>query len=329
MHVWRVLVAASLALFCADGSRTAAGPVRYRSQSRTISGGLQEVYTFIDDGEVDDEVVSGGVSRSAPDFADWDDSLEFQLEPEQVPDPAVGSGSVFVSQRSSLRDAGISAAGSFDAFTATVDGAYSAEALVDVTFELDEARDYDMSYAVTVDGSARRTTSTRLVALDDGETVFEVLSNIEFDVPTGEFRGTLAPGRYRFLFDHHAGSDVGTQGPYEFELALNPAATTPIPLPPAVWAAAGACVLPLLLHCRFNRHGEGGRLGCRAPSETFDAKPSTFTLATNRVRQADFWRQRSLRHARPGPHHRQVIFRLFTFGKYDLCVAQEIPLGGG
>jgi hypothetical protein len=254
MRVWRVLVAAFLGVLCADISRTAAGPVRYLSQSRTIGGGLREVYFVGDISDPERVMVEGGVSRSAPDFGDWDDSITFQFEPEQVPLPTVGSGRVFVSQRSSLRDAGISADGSFDAHTATVDGAQSAATLVDVTFELDEARDYDFAYDAVIDGSARRTTNTSLTAMDDGETVFEVVSNIEFDVPTGHFSGTLAPGRYRFVFDHHAGSDVGTQGPYSFDLALNPTGTTPIPLPPAVWAAAAACVLPLWYHRRFNRN---------------------------------------------------------------------------
>jgi hypothetical protein len=219
------------------GAAAAAGPVQYLSQSRTIGGSLREHYVFSIDGNPADPVdVFNDGSKAAPDFGNWDDSVTVHV----VPPPGaegLGTGESFASQRSSLRDAGISAAGDLAGNTSTNDGAYGVSAGVDVTFALDTPRAYDLTYTVQADFFAHRRTTFTLSALDTGATVFEELPDFSReDELSGRRTGTLAPGRYRFLFTQEAGGDTGTNGPYSFDLALTPSRPTAIPLPPAVWA---------------------------------------------------------------------------------------------
>src|SRR5688500_8996313 len=108
------------AVLLAAAGQARAGPVQYLTQSRAVVGDLLEDYQVIGEGTVHERA---GDSAHAPDFSDFDGAITVEIDPpeDQSTGPE-GSGRVTASQRSSLRDAGVSAEGFLSAFSVTFGG---------------------------------------------------------------------------------------------------------------------------------------------------------------------------------------------------------------
>jgi hypothetical protein len=242
------LIAAAL---LADAAGTLAGPVRYLSQDRFVSGELDEEYHVIGDPPV--RFRDSDFAR-APDFTDFDGSIDVEVVPP--PDQLVphGSGRVTATQRSTLSDAGMSAAGFLSGFVATSNGEYVAESEFVVTFELDAPLTYDLSFSVARQPDAGGQTRVLLQSLDGVTTLFEEDLDFGAGSPvTGGRAGTLAPGSYRFGFTHHVGPGIEASGDYAVDLALTADGPDPTPifLPPA--ALPGLATLGGIVALRVRR----------------------------------------------------------------------------
>jgi uncharacterized delta-60 repeat protein len=197
-----------------------AAVVSYLSQSRRVDAYMTEWY-WVEDPDTGSshetmEVAQG--STSAPDFGDWDRTLDIRV----TPPPGMEGGETKVSQRSRLTDAGIFVDGDADTFNATDAGGYQFDSDVDVTFELSRPRSYALSYDVSAQELANRRTTITLTRVG-GETVFQETAPFsDTEHATGSRTGTLPPGRYRYVFHHEANSDISTLGPYSAQLLLNP-----------------------------------------------------------------------------------------------------------
>jgi hypothetical protein len=198
--------------------RPSQGAVTYLIQARRIGAGLNERYDIMDPdtGDIDRVTESGGDGRSAPDFGDFDGSVDVQV----TPPPGWTSGRASGTQHSRLAADGIFVSGEFDGHTATDFGGYGIESDLDVTFDLLQPRDYVLTYSISADTSANPVRSMTLTEVVGGATVFAEVP-IREQTATGTRSGTLAPGRYRFVFHHSVGGDVGSGGPYSVELALH------------------------------------------------------------------------------------------------------------
>ena len=217
-----------------------AGPVVYTSQTRSIEATLTEEYLT---SEVPD-VRTDTETATAPNFGDFDATVEARID--NPPRPSRGESNATL--RSTLRDTGITNEGTASGFTNTNDGEYSFAAHSDVTFVLDEARNYRFDYVLGLPTFAHGQTSQLTLIGPGGADVL----NIDFDftqrgpdddlAAVGSGTGTLAPGTYTFHFVHALTSDTFDDGiPITASLSLTPAdggpGPNPIPLPPGAWAA--------------------------------------------------------------------------------------------
>jgi hypothetical protein len=237
---WSCLVAAGLLSLTAPAF---SGPVTYVSQARSINSHLREVF----EGDPDNRIeLSDDHSAEAPDFGVFDATVTSVIDPIP-PDQPSRSGRVTGTHRSSLGDGGISVSGRFTGNTGTDEGGYGLHTLVGVTFDLPEPRAFTLTYFVERFPQSGGFTTIALGTPDDGRSV------VGLDLVFDEFpledtlTGTLAPGRYRFQFEHAVGGDVGVHHPYSVELALAATTPTPVPLPQGAQAALAATGLLLLL----------------------------------------------------------------------------------
>ena len=228
----------------ASAASVSAGPVTYQSQSRTIRAELTEVRV---DEDLEETRFRDEDSAAAPDFGDWDATVTAEIDAASLPPGDSAPGVSEVSQRSSLSDAGITAAGNGRVQTLTQDGSFGFETALDVTFTLDETRDFDLDYELGFGTGTETQEQIRLSRADGGTVVFD--EEILFDdfgsdgdtAAIGTRAGQLAPGQYRFQFLYGVAGDIGDRIPYTLSLALTPTDTgpgpNPIPLPPAAWSA--------------------------------------------------------------------------------------------
>ena len=91
---------------------------------------------------------------------------------------------------------------------------------MDVTFQLLRPRAYVLNHSVVADTSARPRLSMSLWRVGGAAVFDEVPAKTDYLV-TGTRSGTIDPGRYRFVFHHSVGGDVGSFGPYSVGLSLN------------------------------------------------------------------------------------------------------------
>ena len=214
-------------------SRTLAGPVTYVSQLRTLNSNLREVF----EGRGEPTILRDDDSAQAADFGDFDAAV-ISFTDEVPPDQPSRSRRVTGTQRSMLRDGGIAASGRFEGVTGTDEGGYNVRSLVDVTFDLPQLQTYTLTYFVDRFPQSggfthvRQGTQDAPGSLVDLDLVFE-----EFPLED-TLSGALAPGRYRFVFEHLVGGDVAVHHPYRVGLSLAGATPTLIPLPPAAAALA-------------------------------------------------------------------------------------------
>jgi uncharacterized protein YegP (UPF0339 family) len=194
------------------------GVVSYLSQARSVGSGLNEVYEVYnpDTDEFDEVRESAGDGRAAPDFGPFDAAISAQVDPPAGMSSGIAAGS----QHSRLTDGGIFVSGEFNGHTATDFGGYGIESNLDVTFELDRALGYRLSYTIHSESTAFPRVRTVLSQVG-GATIFQDVRQRE-QVFTGTSAGTLAAGRYRLVMEYQVGGDVGMQGPYTLQLALTP-----------------------------------------------------------------------------------------------------------
>ena len=243
----------------ASASWAAAGPVVYTSQSRTVEATLTEVFV---DPELVEDVRTDTETASAPDFNDFSATVAARID--NPPFPSEGESNA--SMQSRLNDAGITASGSASGFTGTAGGEYAFRAAADVTFVLDETRNFTLDYLLGATTFVEGQTSQLRLTGPGDTVVFDEALDFTQRGPDddlaalGNRSGTLAAGTYRFQFVHGFTSDsVDTDIPYSVSLALEAddggPAPNPIPLPPAAWAAVvGAGGLGALRHAtRFVR----------------------------------------------------------------------------
>ena len=226
----------------------AAGPVVYDAQSRTISAELSEQFpTGGQDISARDEETA-----SAPDFADWNASVEARIDNP----PGNDIGLATISQQSRLADTGITSGGTGSVQTGTIDGSAGIGATLDVTFTLDERRDFALDYSFDPSEPDQGTANLTLSRVGGG-TIFDIDAAFEFDraiddvIARGNSTGALEPGQYRFRFDYSTGGDIGADDlDYAVSLGLTPTdsgpAPNPIPLPPAAWAGLASMASVLL-----------------------------------------------------------------------------------
>ena len=236
-HLARLLFAGAGLLAFAPW--VAAGPVQYTSQTRRIEATLTEEY-LVPDGDPDRR--TGSASQAAPDFGPFDATVTATVEDRP---PGRPTGQNVISQRSALADSGISAEGNFNGFTGTDGGEFTSLSLVDVTFVLDEVRNFTLGYAMEVPSFYSQIDGEVSLTRVGGAAVFD--EDLDFTQnpidDTGAFgsrTGTLTPGEYRFVFRHSYETDTGDDADYSVSLALTPSGNgepNPIPLPPAAWAA--------------------------------------------------------------------------------------------
>jgi hypothetical protein len=219
-----------------------AGPVVYTGQTRSIEATLEE--TYLTENPAEPDVRTDTETAAAPDFGDFNATVEARID--NPPRPSLGESNATL--RSTLRDTGITNEGTSSGFTNTDDGEYAFAARSDVTFLLDESRDYRFEYVLGLPTFSKLQTTEFTLTGPGGAD----LLNIDFDFtnqdPSGDIEargsgtGTLAPGTYTFHFVHALTSDTFSDATaITANLALTPAdggpGPNPIPLPPGAWAA--------------------------------------------------------------------------------------------